>query len=289
MVGMKAKKLYESLDKEFELVKLQEGEWSSFDLGDYATDSFRKTWMGLVLDNSEEIQKVYTAVFPSAQVIDHLISLDVTDALLFTHHPMVWTPEIEGVPFENMPAKYLEQLKKRRISYYSIHVPLDRNGPYSTTASLARALEIETQREFFDYFGSMVGIIGRTKCKTIIELSEKLKILVGHQLKTWSYGDPKISNQRVALVAGGGNDPDVAQEVADLDINTYITGVTKKNPAWEPGLKFHEICKENRINVIAATHYSTEKFACIAVQKFFNSLGVPSEFIEDEPNFVDYG
>jgi len=289
VVEMKAKKLYESLDNEFELDKLQEGEWSSFDLGDYATDSFRKTWMGLVLDNSEEIQKVYTAVFPSAQVIDHLISLDVTDALLFTHHPMVWTPEIEGVPFENMPAKYLEQLKKRRISYYSIHVPLDRNGPYSTTASLARALEIETQREFFDYFGSMVGIIGRTKCKTIIELSEKLKILVGHQLKTWSYGDPKISNQRVALVAGGGNDPDVAQEVADLDINTYITGVTKKNPAWEPGLKFHEICKENRINVIAATHYSTEKFACIAVQKFFNSLGVPSEFIEDEPNFVDYG
>jgi putative NIF3 family GTP cyclohydrolase 1 type 2 len=286
---MEAKRLIESLNKEFELDKLQEGEWSTFDLGDYATESFRKNWMGLVLDNSEEIHKVYTAVFPSAKALDHLISLDVTDALLFTHHPMVWTPEIEGVPFENMPAKYLDQLKKRRISYYAIHVPLDRNGPYSTTASLARALEIETEREFFEYFGSMVGIIGKTECKTIIELSEKLKVLVGHPLKTWSYGNPKISNQRVALVAGGGNDPDVAQEVADSDVNTYITGITKKNPTWEPGLIFHEICKKNRINVIAATHYSTEKFACIAVQKFFDSLGVPSEFIEDEPNFLDYG
>jgi putative NIF3 family GTP cyclohydrolase 1 type 2 len=285
---MKAERLYESLDKQFELDKLQEGEWSSFDLGEYATESFRKTWMGLVLDNSEEIQKVYTAVFPSAKVLDYLISLDVTDALLFTHHPMVWTPEIEGVPFENMPTKYLEELKKRRISYYAIHVPLDRNGPYSTTASLARALEIETEREFFDYFGSLVGIIGKTECKTIFELSEKLKDLVGHTLKTWSYGDPKISNQRVALVAGGGNDPDIAQEIADADINTYITGITKKNPSWEPGLIFHEICQENRINVIAATHYSTEKFACIAVQKFFDALGMRSEFVEDTPSLYDY-
>ncbi len=40
--------------------------------------------------------------------------------------------------------------------------------------------------------------------------------------------------------------------------------------------------------MIAATHYSTERFACIAVQDFFKSLGVPSEFIDDEPNFIDY-
>ncbi len=61
-----------------------------------------------------------------------------------------------------------------------------------------------------------------------------------------------------------------------------------KNPDYEPSLRFHEICGEHKITVIAATHYSTEKFACIAIQKFFEELGVPSEFLEDAPSFEDY-
>jgi len=31
---------------------------------------------------------------------------------------------------------------------------------------------------------------------------------------------------------------------------------------------------------LAATHYSTEKFACIAMTEYFTELGLPSEFIE---------
>ena len=286
---MKAKQLYKSLDKEFELDKLSEDEWSFFDLGDYVTESFKKTRMGLVLDHSKEIQKVYTAVFPSEHVLDHIIATGERKILLFTHHPMVWNPTIAGYPFTNMPSRYLKLLKEHEISYYAIHVPLDRNGPYSTTASLARALKIETEREFFEYYGAMVGIIGKTECKTVFELSEIVKTLVGHKVEILSYGDPKISNQKVALVAGGGNDPDIAKEIVEAGVNTYITGITRKNPDWEPSLRFHEICEEHRINVIAATHYSTEKFACIAVQKFFKTLGVPNEFVEDAPSFDDYG
>jgi len=285
---MKAEKLYESLNKEFELDKLKEDEWSFFDFGKYVTKSFKKTRMGLVLDNSEEIKKVYTAVFPSEHVLDKILSSGEREVLLFTHHPMIWESGKSGFPFRNIPATYLEKLKENEISYYAIHVPLDRNGPYSTTVSFARALEIETEREFFEYFGVMVGIIGKTECKSVFEMSEKVKNLVGHSVKIGSYGDSKISNQTVALVAGGGNDPDLAEEIAETDIRTYITGVTMKNPDWEPSLKFHEVCKEHRINVIAATHYSTEKFACISIRKFFDTLGVPSEFIEDAPSFCDY-
>jgi putative NIF3 family GTP cyclohydrolase 1 type 2 len=285
---MNAEKLYESLDKEFELSKLSEDEWSFFDLGDYVTESFRKTHMGLVLDHSKDIQKVYTAVFPSERVLDHILAKEQKNVLIFTHHPMIWFPDEGGFPFRNIPASYLELLKEREISYYAIHVPLDRNGPYSTTASLARALEIETEKEFFEYYGSMVGIIGRTKWRSMLDLAKQVKETVGHHVKVWEYGTSEIPGQRVALVAGGGNDPDLAQEIADADVRTYITGITRKNPEWEPGLKFHEICSKNKINVIAATHYSTEKFACIAVQEFFEKLGIPSEFVEGKPNFIDY-
>ena len=288
VVDLKAKKLYESLDKEFELDMLNEDEWSSLDLGEHITEGFKKTRMGLVLDNSKEIQKVYTAVFPSERVLDTILSSGERNVLLFTHHPMIWDTSHCGFPFRNISTEYLEKLRERKISHYSIHVPLDRNGPYSTTVSLARNLEIETKREFFDYFDVKVGIIGKTHCKSLSEMSEKVKDLVCHQVKVWSYGSPEISNQKVALVAGGGNYPEIAEELAETDVKTYITGVTKKNPDYEPSLRFHKVCRDNHINVISATHYSTEKFACISVRKFFDTLGVSSEFVEDEPSLIDY-
>jgi len=288
VINLKAEKLYEILDNEFELDKLSDDEWSFLDLGEYITERFKNTRMGLVLDNSKEIQKVYTAVFPSEHVLDDILSSEERNVLLFTHHPMIWDTSKGGFPFRNIPVKYLEELRESEISHYSIHVPLDRNGPYSTTASLARALEIETENEFFEYHGVFVGIIGKTECKSVFELSRKVKELVGHQLKIWNYGSPEISNQKVALVAGGGNDPDLAEEIAETDVRTFITGVTMKSPDFEPSLRFHEICQEYKINVIAATHYSTEKFACIAVQKYFDTLGMPSEFVEDSPSFYDY-
>ncbi len=286
---MDAKKLYRSLDKEFEIDKLNEDEWSFFDLGDAVTESFRKTKKGLVLDNSTEIKKVYTAVFPSEPVLDYIIASGVEDTLLFTHHPMIWDSSSGGFPFKNIPTKYLEVLEEKNISLYTIHVPLDRNGPYSTTVSLAQALEIETESEFFEYHGVKVGIIGKTECNSVFELSGRVKETVGHLLKTWAYGSMQIPNGMVALVAGGGNYPEIVEELAETDVRTYITGVTMKNPDYEPSLRFHEICQEHNINVIAATHYSTEKFACIAIQKFFEDLGLPSEFLEDTPSFEDYG
>ena len=285
---MKAEKVYKSLDKQFELDKLHEDEWSALDLGDYITENFKQTWMGLVLDNAKEIERVYTAVFPSERVLDKILSSGERNVLLFTHHPMIWDLSIGGFPFRNIPREYLERLKEQTIAHYAIHVPLDNNGPYSTTASLARALAIEIESEFFEYHGVVVGIIGKTECKTVSELAGKVQDKVGHQVKIWDYGDPKISNQKVALVAGGGSYPEIVEELSKTDVKTYITGVTRKTIDWEPSFRFHEICEENEINVIAATHYSTEKFACIAVLKFFETLGLPSEFIEDEPSFLDY-
>jgi putative NIF3 family GTP cyclohydrolase 1 type 2 len=285
---LKAEKLYENLNKEFELDKLSEEEWKLLDLGDYITENFRKTWMGLVLDNSKEINKVYTAVFPSERVLEYILAKEEKEVLLFTHHPMIWDNSTEGYPFRNIPAEYLERLKRQSISYYAIHVPLDRNGPYSTSVSLARALKIEAESEFFDYHGVKVGTIGRTECKTVLEMADQVKALVGHNVKVWDYGNPKITNQMVALVGGGGNYPEIAEELSETEVRTFITGVTMKLPSYEPSLRFHDICKKYEINVISATHYSTEKFACIAVLEFFERLGLPCEFVEGEPYFEDF-
>ena len=47
-------------------------------------------------------------------------------------------------------------------------------------------------------------------------------------------------------------------------------------------MEFHRIAENSKINVIGATHYSTEKFACISMVDYFKTLGLESEFLHGE-------
>ena len=49
----------------------------------------------------------------------------------------------------------------------------------------------------------------------------------------------------------------------------------------------HELPANNRINIFGGTHYSNEKFACMAMCTYFKNMGIPAEFVEDEPCFED--
>ena len=279
---MKAKKLYKKLDTDFELDKCKD-DWKEMDYNQYISDNFKKRYMGILLDNSNDIDSVYTAVFPSDKVLNYILELSKENILLVTHHPMIWDIRKPSI-FQNISKSMLPILRQKKISIYSIHVPLDRNGEYSTGTSLARALDIDIEEDFYEYFGAKVGVIGRTKLNTPDELAEKLKSVVGHNTKLWNYGSNEILNHRVAVVGGGGNNIEGVEEIGDLGINTYVTGVTVLNDFSK---NVHKFEKEKEINLIGGTHYSTEKFACISLCKYFENLGFKCEFIEDEPVLED--
>ena len=118
--------LIEKLDKDFILEGLTD-EWNNLDLGSHTTEIWKKRKMGLLLDNSDEITKVYTAVFPEEKVIEEILSRNEKNVMLFTHHPMIWKMEEGKHPFSNIPEKYLNKMKENKISMYSLHVPLDKN------------------------------------------------------------------------------------------------------------------------------------------------------------------
>ncbi|MHA2140161.1 MAG: Nif3-like dinuclear metal center hexameric protein [Candidatus Thorarchaeota archaeon] len=284
---MDAKKLVKQLDVDFELDKREEGDWGEFDLGSYAVEGIGKKPKGLILDNAESITKVYTAVFPSEKVLHRILDSKEDDILLFTHHPMVWDPSPDRKPFRNFSHELLSPLKERRVSYYAIHIPLDAVGPYSTGVSFARAIGVQPGRYFFEYGGVDVGVVGTIDLTELSELAERVRKAVGHDVKVWNYGSDVITDSLVAVVGGGGCEPEIASEVADMGLNTYVTGITGVLETYPPSAQFHEVCKENEINAIGATHYSSEKFACIAMVDYFKKLGVPAEFIEDDPVMSD--
>ena len=282
---MEAEKLYEQLEKDFINPSLSD-DWIRYmePVQDFLADNFKKRSMGLVCDFTQEIRKVYTAVFPSSKVMKEILAKNETDIMLFVHHPEIWDIRKAPEVFQQMDRKLLEKFRERRISIYNLHVPLDNFGKYSTGSALAKALEIKPEKPFAPYFGSLCGVLGRTKCKTVKELKEKFQQTVGHAVSLYKYGDDEIENDLIAVIAGGGNSIEMLEEVTKAGVNTFITGITVKN---EHSQKAHNYAQKHRINILGGTHYSTEKFACIAMCKYFKKLGLSSKFIADKPVLED--
>ena len=80
---MKAKELYEKLDLDFELDKFTD-DWKGIESIEYVSDNFKQRYMGVLLDNSQEIESVYTAVFPSDKVLNRILGSEKENILLFT-------------------------------------------------------------------------------------------------------------------------------------------------------------------------------------------------------------
>ena len=276
---MNAKKLYEQLDTDFELDKCSDE--FEMDYNEYMCDNFKERKMGVLVDNTETINQVHTAVFPSDKVLEEVLASGKENVLLFTHHPINW--DIRKAPnvFSNIDKELLRRLKERKISIYTLHVPLDKNGEYSTSTNYAKAIGVSNENEFCEYHGVFVGVIGKAECKTVEELAERVKSAVGHDVKLYNYGSSEL--QDVAVVAGGGNDQIVVDQIPD-SVNTLVTGISRLN---DYSKRTHENEKERKINLIGATHYSTEKFACIKLCEYFNKIGLDCSFIEDDPVMED--
>lgn len=282
---MKASILYGQLEKDFIKPGLSD-DWAQHmeSVFDFLTDNFKQRSMGLVCDFASEIIKVYTAVFPSDKVMQAILEKNETNGVLFVHHPAIWDIRKAPEVFQQMSRQLLEEFKKKEIAIYNLHVPLDNYGKYSTSVTLAESVEIIPEKPFAPYFGAFAGIFGETKCLDVEDLKNKFQQAVGHTVSLYEYGDKEIRNKRVALVAGGGNNVDVLEEVYKEGVNTFITGITIENSHSQAA---HQFAKEYKINILGGTHYSTEKFSCMAMCDYFTSLGLSAEYIEDNPIMED--
>ena len=284
---MNAKTLYESIGQDFEIEKFKD-DWGGFvEFNEFVNPDFEERTIGVMLDNAAEIEKVYTAVFPDAAVLDAVLGRNETDVLLLSHHAMGYDPTRDGFPFYNIPVDTLRRLKERRIAFYVLHVPLDRNGPYSTSMNLAKALQLPVAGEFCEYFGCKVGVICEADFTTVADLASHVRKVMGHEIRVLPHGDEAIAGRRVAVAAGGGCIDFVARELSERDVNMLLTGVTKPSPGFHPSVEFHRLAREGKINVVGATHYSTEKYACIALLDYFAPFGIHAEFVEGTPRMED--
>ena len=283
---MKAFDLYNILERDFVKPGMTENWYGYMEgLGDYICDSFKQRSMGVMCDFAQDITKVYTAVFPSDRVFNKVLEKGETDAMIFLHHAADWSLDrIPGKIFYDMNIDLLKKLKQRRISLFCYHYALDNFNEYSTSKTFADAIGVTAEKPFAEFSSALCGIIGTTGCKDVNELNAKISQVVGHETALYNYGNDEIKDGKVAIVAGGGNDKSVVKEVIENGVNVLVSGISVSN---EFSADVHNLEKENGINLIGATHYSSEKFACIAMCNYFKKLGLQSEFVKDVPCLKD--
>lgn len=282
---MDAKVLHEKLEKDFVLPGMTDG-WAEYMGGivDFLCPQFKERSIGLVCDFTQRVNVVRTAVFPSEPVLEAILAEGIQEGMLFLHHPSIWDMRRSPEVFHDMPRSLLEKFRERNLSIFTFHVPLDHFGKYSTTVTLAQALGFTVDAPFSPYCGGLCGVFGHGTPQTVTELRLVLEKAVGHKASLYAYGDERIVAGKVAFVAGGGNSVEVLEDVAKAGINTFVTGVTLAN---EYSKEAHAFAKKNRINILGGTHYSTEAFACQAMCRYFEGIGLPARFVADEPCFED--
>jgi len=281
---MDAIKLYDCLEKDFIKSGLSD-EWFGIEegYGEFLSENFKKRAMGVVCENSEKVNKVYTAVFPEDKVMQKILDDGAHDAMLFLHHPLVWDIEKSPDVFYAPKKKYLEEFKERNISIYVLHVPLDNYGEYSTSCTLAEAVGVKCEKAFARYSGSLAGVVGSSDFENLEDLKNSFEKAVGHGVVLYDYGNG-VGDGRVAVVAGGGNDLDILKEVVENGVSVFVTGISAKN---NHSKKAHDYAESKGVSILGGTHYSTERFACEKMCKYFEKLGLDSEFIAGEPVMED--
>ena len=238
---------------------------------------------GTVIQSSEEIDKVFTAVFPSEKVVDRIIDKKERNrgAVLFTHHPATWDITAEK-PFRAMGKEKIREMREENLSLFTLHGPLDRYGQYSTSAALATALGLNPEGGFGKENGVLNGAVCSTEIEKVEELKERLEQILGHRADIKKYGDDHLG--KVGILPGGGIKKKFLEEMVEKRTYTAVSGITVRNSHSE---KAHRYAEEQGINILGGTHYTTEKFAMQKLCGYLDSLMVESEFIEGEPCMAD--
>lgn len=232
---------------------------------------------GLQTDHCRQVERVYTATFASREVFDALERSDARRCVLFTHHPVPQRP-VNASDYPPISKEDLALMRAREISLFSYHIPLDRNGPFSPGTNLVRALDATPREAFYFQNGVNMGLICDSPFHTAEEAADALGALLGHRTSLYPYGG---SDGSLAVMCGGSKDATICELLRAQGCNAFITGVTSLRAAICPPI--HKAAQRAGVSLIGGTHYSTEKFAPMAMVDFFKALRLPCEFLPETP------
>jgi len=289
---MELSKIVGVLDDEFEVADVKD-DWSwLFDplFVRKSLPSFREPMhnTGLMIKNSDEVTKIYTAFSPSRYVLEVIRMKGIVNSLLIVKHPFDWDGRRNGKGFIPFTERDYQLMEGMGISIYSLHTPMDKNRNdkvVSTAYAFAKVIKLKVEEEFGSEGENnpelLLGVIGKMPENKISALTKRLSSILDYKVKL-----RKVSEEvgKVAVVTGGGFVPRIIQKAKDLGVNTYITGIITPNASEYDKKNYGRTLSEANkigINIIGCSHYLTEKWAMEMSIPYFGQI-CKAEFIEDK-------
>ncbi len=277
------KSITTALDHEFDVLSCREDlvKWAVTEENcQWINPTFLKQKTGLMVVGLGKVHAVRTAVFVTDRIIQQLSK--EPSSLLLTHHSFDYFEDERGL--QPIRQDQIQKLAEQGHSIYVAHAPLDTHPVYGTAVALAAEVGIRPLEHFYDYFGRPTAVVGEVGGREVQDFAEHIRKCLLRPKISVAQHTPRV--RRVAVVAGGGDLPDVLQEAYDLGADTLLLG-TLENRWAVPGVQeaheqFLRLNEKLKLNLVGGSHFGTERPAMIKVARLFERLGVPCEYCEDE-------
>ncbi len=288
---MQLSKIVSKLNEEFNVEEVNDDWYWLFDdlFLKKSLASFRKPRKntGLMIANSDEVNKIYTSFSPSRFVLEEISMKGIVNNLLIVKHPFDWDGRRNGLGFIFFKERDYQLMESMGISIYSLHTPLDKNRNdkvVSTAYGFAKIIKLKVEEEFGidkSNLGLNLGLIGKLPEKKLSDLVKRLNNFLDYRVKVKKVND---NVGRVAIVTGGGFVPEIIEQAKEKGVNTYITGIITPNASeYDRQTYKAKLSKINKLglNIVGCSHYLTEKWAMLYSIPYFLEI-CKAEFIEDK-------
>jgi len=245
---------------------------------------FCQKYNGLMLNAGEYVRHVFCSAFATPDVVKSILDTGTTDALLFLHHPL--DMEVCGAGFLPIPGSAITELKKRRISIYSCHAPLDCHDDIGTNTAIVRALGVSVEKNYIEYGIGYAGRIGTIEREQTPSLLKKIRRIFGvSRLELGDFLNAEV--ERVAIVAGGGDELEYLKKAYDNSCDMYLSGewYPRYTPEDDEGKErvarmydeISDFSRNTRMILVGVSHAASE-FLVMKTQmkKYFEDKDLPT-------------
>lgn len=298
---MKLETIVKRLDNYFNVKKLEKdpamSRWLpkvysaiNFDWENSFESDFAGRFNGLMIKGGDNVYIVYCSVFPTEEVLQTFINISHEGDLLFLHHPIdlqCGDPGNQNMPGKGFTAinpKTIREMFDKKLSVYTCHAPMDCSQAIGTNTAIVEALDAKITGEFLAYGNGFAGRICSIDPQTNTELINKLKRLFNIPYVDFA-GKGVESIDKIAIVAGGGDDVEAMQEAEKAGAQAYITGEIHSyhDSDWakQNTIKVDEYAKVTKMALIGVSHASSEYLVMEKqiVPWFKSTFNIPAEGI----------
>ncbi|MCK4941199.1 Nif3-like dinuclear metal center hexameric protein [candidate division WOR-3 bacterium] len=257
---------------------------AGYDYQEVFEAGFCEKFNGLMLKAGSDVQHVFCSAFATPDVMRSILDSGTTDALLFLHHPL--DMEVCGVGFLPVPQSVITELQKNRISIYSCHAPLDCHDEIGTNAAIVQALNVTVEKSYIEYGIGYAGRIGTIERENTASLLKKVREIFGvSRLEVGGCLNREVT--RIAIVAGGGDDPEYLKQAHDNSCDMYLSGewYPRYTPEDEEGKErvarvkeeINEFSRNTRMVLVGVSHAASEFLVMKTQMKdYFESKDLPT-------------